>query len=220
VLSEDEARLFPANWGIPPERVHVTPFHWVLDERELDSDPGANGGIFAGGDSLRDYGPLFEAADGLAAPVTIASRTPPPRRLPENVVLGPVDPKRYDELLRAASVVVVPLEARHDRSAGQQNYLNAMALGKPVVVTDALGVRDYVEDRRTGLIVPPGDPRALRAALEWVLDPANAAEVGALGERARAAALERFGPERYVRSLLAVVDQALGGGQEPLGGEQ
>jgi glycosyltransferase involved in cell wall biosynthesis len=125
------------------------------------------------------------------------------------VTLGPVDATRYDELLRAASVVVVPIEARRDRSAGQQTYLNAMALGKPVVVTDALGVREYVEDGRTGLIVPPGDPSALRTALQWLLDPANSAEVTALGARARAVALERFGPDEYVRRLLEVLDVAL-----------
>jgi glycosyltransferase involved in cell wall biosynthesis len=78
-----------------------------------------------------------------------------------------------------------------------------------VVVTDALGVRDYVEDRRTGLIVPPGDAAALRAALGWLLDPANAGEVRAIGERGRAVALERFGPEQYVRRLVEVVDLAL-----------
>jgi hypothetical protein len=49
----------------------------------------------------------------------------------------------------------------------------------------------------------------MRAALDWVLDPANAGEVRALGERARRAALERFGPERYVERLLDVVDLAL-----------
>jgi glycosyltransferase involved in cell wall biosynthesis len=209
VLSADEARLFPQNWGVPAERVHVTPFHWVLDERSVEVVPEVDGGVFAGGDSLRDYGPLFEAAAGLPAQVTIASRTPRPARLPENVTLGPLDSARYDELFRRASVVVVPLEARRDRSAGQQTYLNAMVLGKPVVVTDATGVRDYVEDGETGLIVPPGDARALRGALEWALDPENGDEVRALGERARAAALERFGPERYVERLLEVVDEAL-----------
>jgi hypothetical protein len=209
VLSEAEAALFPANWGVPRERVHVTPFHWVLDEREIETVPEPSGGVFAGGDSLRDYGPLLAAADGLAAEVTIASRWPRPERLARNVRLGPLPSSRYDGALRDAAVVVVALEPRGDRSAGQQTYLNAMVLGKPVVVTDALGVREYVDDRETGLIVPPADPAALRAALDWLLDPGNAAEARALGERARTAALERFGPEDYVRRLLEVVDAAL-----------
>lgn len=209
VLSQEEATLFPATWGVAPERVHVTPFHWVLDESQVEEVPDTDGTIFAGGDSLRDYRPLLEAADGLAAGVTIASRSRAPVRAPANVMIGELNQRRYEERFRSASIVVVPLTPRRDRSAGQQTYLNAMVLGKPVVVTDALGVRDYVEDRRTGLIVPPGDTAALRAALDWLLDPANAGEVRAIGERARSVALERFGPEQYVRRLVEVVDLAL-----------
>ena len=209
VLSQEEATLFPATWGVAPERVHVTPFHWVLDEGQVEEVPETDGTIFAGGDSLRDYRPLLGAAEGLAAGVTIASRSRAPARPPANVTIGELSRRRYEEQFRSASIVVVPLEPRRDRSAGQQTYLNAMVLGKPVVVTDALGVRDYVEDRRTGLIVPPGDAAALRAALDWLIDPANAGEVRAIGERARTVALERFGPEQYVRRLVDVVDLAL-----------
>ena len=115
----------------------------------------------------------------------------------------------YDEQFRRAAVVVVPLKAHSERSAGQQTYLNAMVLGKAVIVTDALGVREYVEHGRTGLVVPPADPAALRTALDWALDPANQSEVRALGRRAREAALERFGPERYAERLLQVLDLAL-----------
>ena len=67
VLSQEEAALFPATWGVAPERVHVTPFHWVLDESEVEAAPDTDGTIFAGGDSLRDYGRRSVPADGLAA---------------------------------------------------------------------------------------------------------------------------------------------------------
>lgn len=209
VLSSEEARTFGSSWGVASERVHFTPFHWVLDEREVEEIPDRSGGVFAGGDSLRDYAPLIAAADGLPAQVTIASRTER-GPVPPNVALGALPGPRYDELFREASVVVVPLERRSDRSAGQQTYLNAMVLGKPVVVTDALGVRDYVEHGETGFLVPPGDPAALRERLRWILDPANEAEVHAVAERGRRAALERFGPNAYVERLLDVLDHALG----------
>jgi glycosyltransferase involved in cell wall biosynthesis len=43
--------------------------------------------------------------------------------------------------------------------------LEAMAAGKPVVATDVGGLSELVDDRRTGLLVPPRDSRALARAI-------------------------------------------------------
>jgi glycosyltransferase involved in cell wall biosynthesis len=48
--------------------------------------------------------------------------------------------------------------------------LEALLLGKPVVVTDVGGNREVVRPGRTGLIVPPEDPDALAAAMLEALD--------------------------------------------------
>jgi glycosyltransferase involved in cell wall biosynthesis len=62
----------------------------------------------------------------------------------------------------------------------------AMAWGRPVVATAVGGLTDAVEDGVTGLLVPPGDVVALRAAIERLLgDPDLRARLGAAG-RARA----------------------------------
>lgn len=203
VLSTAERSLFPRTWGVDADRVAFTPWYVGLSEEELADPPeGDEGFVFAGGDSLRDYGPLLAAAPRLGARLTIASRTLGRADVPEGVDAGPVSPERFTALTRSAATVVVPLEARRDRSAGQFTYLNAMALGKPVVVTDAPGVRDHVDDRRTGLVVPAGDPDALASAVAWTVAPATRAEAIAMGGRARADVLERFSPERYVDRLL------------------
>jgi len=112
--------------------------------------------------------------------------------------------------MRQATVVVVPIQGGLERSAGQQTYLNAMALGKPVVVTDTPGATDYVEDGITGLIVPPGDAEALRGALEWVLDEANREAVQTMAARAKDAARGRFTPTLYANRLLEIVKDAVG----------
>src|SRR5207245_11689910 len=39
--------------------------------------------------------------------------------------------------------------------------LEAMAAGLPAVATQVGGVTEVLEDRKTGLLVPPGDSRAL-----------------------------------------------------------
>lgn len=60
----------------------------------------------------------------------------------------------------------------------------AMAAGRPVVATDVGGTREIVADGRTGLLVPPGDPTALAAAISTVArDRSLAAAFGAAGRR-------------------------------------
>lgn len=99
---------------------------------------------------------------------------------------GFVDRPGLDALYRDASVFV--LASR--RGEGLPNVvLEAMSYARPVVVTPSGATRDLVEDGRNGLLVPPGDPAMLAAALRRLREqPALAAELGA---RARATA-ERF----------------------------
>jgi glycosyltransferase involved in cell wall biosynthesis len=84
-----------------------------------------------------------------------------------------------------------------------------MAMGKLVVVTDCLGVRDYVEDGETGLVVPPGDVDALREALVWAADPANDVAVRRIAARAREVARDRLDPDAYVVRVLGIARDAL-----------
>lgn len=60
----------------------------------------------------------------------------------------------------------------------------ALALAKPVVVTDVGGNRELVIDHETGLLVPPRDPEALaRGMLQLIRAPAQAAALGWAGRR-------------------------------------
>ncbi len=205
VLSSSERATFPGSWGVDPERVRFTPFYWTLPEDEPPARFGGHG-VFAGGDSLRDHETLLAAARSVDVPVTIATRLTLEGPVPAHVTVGPLAPDVFLDRLRETAVTVVPMRPGLVRSAGQQTYLNAMALGKPVVVSDVPGVRDHVTDGETGLVVPPGDADALAAALRWVTDPANADAVQRMGERARHVALTTAGPDQYVQRLLEVVD--------------
>jgi glycosyltransferase involved in cell wall biosynthesis len=66
------------------------------------------------------------------------------------------------------------------------SVLDAQAVGLPVAACRAGGIPEIVVDRETGLLVPPGDPAALAAALLELA--ADAALRASLGAKARAAA--------------------------------
>lgn len=63
--------------------------------------------------------------------------------------------------------------------------IEAMMLGTPVVVTDAGGNTELIEDGVTGRVVPVGDDRALRAALRDIADNPAAARERAAAAKAR-----------------------------------
>jgi glycosyltransferase involved in cell wall biosynthesis len=80
--------------------------------------------------------------------------------------------------------------------------LEAMAHGLPVISTAVDGIPEAVIDRRTGLLVPPADPRVLAEALMWAIaEPDKAARLGAAG-RARVEA--EFGLEPMVEKIAAL----------------
>jgi len=83
----------------------------------------------------------------------------------------------------------------------------AMAFGRPVVASAVGGLLDLVRDGETGLLVPPRDPVALRAALDRLLaDPALRAQLGAA---ARAHVAEYCAWDRVTERTIAVYRAAL-----------
>ena len=144
--------------------------------------------------------------------------TPPaPPVLPHGGVIEVVD--RYlsnsdaASLFRGASVVVCPY-----RDATQSGVvLSAFAFGVPVIASAVGGLPEYVIPDRTGLLVPPGDARALAAAIERVTcDPAFAAQ---LGRNVSAAAEGEFHWRHTAGALLLSYERATRHGRAPAPGE-
>ena len=214
VSSEAELPVFARRWEIDPRQVAVVPWYHGLTDADLRLTPTRDGEIVSAGYALRDYDLLLEAAPLISAPIWIGTHPAllghRAAGMPSNVTVSHVPRGEFLERLRRASAVVVPLERRQDRSAGQTTYLTAMALGKIVVVTDSIGVSDHIEDGRTGFIVPPGDSRALAAAITAVLDPAENERMTAVATAAAKAARTRFSPEEHLDRLLRVVAAATG----------
>lgn len=98
-------------------------------------------------------------------------------------------------LLSQSDVFVLPSRSE----AFPNGAIEAMAAGLPVVASRVGGLLDLIDHGRTGLLVEPGDPQALAAALRQLFtDRARAAQ---LGDRARAEVRQRYSFDRMVESF-------------------
>ena len=94
--------------------------------------------------------------------------------------VGRVQPWELAQAMGEAAVVAVP-------SLGGESFgivlLEGMAAGRPVVASDIPGYAAVLRDGVDGVLVPPGDPGALAAALADVLgDPHRGRAMGKAGK--------------------------------------
>jgi len=88
-----------------------------------------------------------------------------------------------------------------------KSALEAMAAGKPLVATDIAGLREAVVHETTGLLVPPGNPPALAAALQrLIVSPELRARMGAAG---RLRAEQNFSDAIICEQTLLVYDSLI-----------
>lgn len=168
--------------------------------------------VVSAGREHRDYTTLAGACGDLSVRVFIAAASlfspsathAQPEAWPANFTTAFADHPTLRDWYARAAVVAVPLVPT-DFQAGVTTILEAMSMGKPVVVSATEGQRDVVEDDVTGVMVPPGDAEALREAVERLL--ANPAERARLGTNARVAVEERFSLDAYAASLASHLEE-------------
>ncbi len=184
VWASAEAARYSKAYNVPREKFVFVPHHHSL--RNYTFEVGDKGYIFAGGNSDRDYGPFLESVRDLPVRCIVATTLPGLLRgksVPSNVQVVGATPSEFRQLMADSRIVVVPMQADLLRTGGQQTFLNAMYMGKPVILTDPQGGADYIEDGKTGILVPPGDSDALRGALAFLWNHPEEARV--IGERSR-----------------------------------
>ena len=111
--------------------------------------------------------------------------------------------KDAQALIQAGDIFVLPSLAEPFGLV----ILEAMALGRPVIATDAGGPPEIVEEGVTGLLVPPSDPPALAAAIRRLLSDRKAAEAMGRGGQERFQA--RFTAARMAQDMLALYRRIL-----------
>jgi len=187
----DEARALGAR------DVRVVPFGVDLPADVGEPDEPAH--VLFAGRLSEEKGVLefIEATEGL--PRVIVGDGPLRARVPEAIGFAP--PGELGAYYERAAVVCVPSRREGYGLAARE----AMAYGRPLVASRVGGLTDL--EGLGVVLVPPGDPRALRYAIEQLL--ADRGERQRLGSTARATAAEVFSHERCARSLIEVYEASL-----------
>jgi glycosyltransferase involved in cell wall biosynthesis len=236
--STAQSRIAVETLGMPAKKVALLPY--FADERFWDpalATPAPSSErpmICSAGLEFRDYTTLIAATRELDVDARIGAASHWARRnafgasadLPTNITVSAYNYRQLRDLYAAARFVVVPLRDVENQ-AGVTTILEAMAMGKAVVVTRTRGQTDVVRDWRSGAAAPPpgflaapefastlgalptgwyvqpNDPNDLRDAIGYLLaHPAVAEEMGANARRVVAA---RFGLDAFVERFAALL---------------
>ncbi len=188
---EEAARVLRERWRIPEERAVVLIVGRLSREKDHISLLRAVRSVLA-----RREVHLVVVGDGPErAPIEAAIRN---LNLGGNVTLTGQQPSA-EPFYGIADVA-----ALSSRTEGSPNaLLEAMAAGVPAVATRVGGIPEIVQHGESALLVPPGDPGALAAAMLRILveEPALA---GALAGRARSLVLEGHTPQERARALCRI----------------
>jgi len=79
-----------------------------------------------------------------------------------------------------------------------------MAVGRPIITTDAPGCRETIKDGENGFKVPPHNPQAVEIAMEkFIAEPDLILN---MGKRSRELAEQYFDAEKVNRRLLRFLE--------------
>jgi glycosyltransferase involved in cell wall biosynthesis len=213
-----QRELLIAQTGIPADRVAVARLgvdagYFTPRAAQARSEPLV---VAVGKDPARDYASFVDAVSGLGVKAEIAClpRNLDGVRLPPSVRARFVSAAELRTLYADAACVVLP-QRRADYPYGSEGggltaLLEAMAMARPIVVTDRPMLRDYVEHENQVVFAPAEDPVALAAAIERVLSDAQLAR--SLGASARERVDAGLTTRHFAEQLVPIFERAAGDG--------
>jgi glycosyltransferase involved in cell wall biosynthesis len=193
-----------------------------LFARQRPTKKGYTLANFGGVSSARMTGEIIAALGSLPAsnPVrmVLGGRTKQPdieescRREPGWRRVDPVGMVDKNEMvyhLGGASAAIVLFSDQPNHRAIRSNRLyESLAAGLPVIVSDFLAWREFVEEYRCGICVDPHDPRAISSAILHLVDHPEEGEE--MGRRGRWAVQHLFNWEHEAEKLLTLYRDLVG----------
>jgi glycosyltransferase involved in cell wall biosynthesis len=184
-----------------------------VDDRFYSPESGPPGDyILAVGQEQRDYDTLLRAISGSNLRLVIVAsspwstfsvKVPDPKDV---TILSHIPFIQLRDLYARARLVVTPL-FDVDYAAGANAVLEAMSMGKPLLLSRTAGICDYVVDGVTGRYFSPGEPEELREQIRELWD--CPAEQKRLGMNARQAVEESMNMDTYVSRVVQVIEKTL-----------
>jgi glycosyltransferase involved in cell wall biosynthesis len=241
VHSSLQQQIAREHLGLREEQIALVPYQ--TDDRfwRPQSTPVINQ-ICSAGLEYRDYATLCVAVTGLDINVVIAAASHwsthkgvDRQQLPPNVRVAAYDYAELRQLYAESLFVVVPL-LDVENQAGITTILEAMAMGKAVIVSHTRGQTDVVRDRRhrsrtddtrptqpdwarvlgaddetaegyTGIYVRPGDVDELRRAIVYLIDHPDVARM--LGANGRRFVETTMGLDQFTARMAAIIEGCL-----------
>jgi glycosyltransferase involved in cell wall biosynthesis len=209
-----------SDYHLPPGKITVvhpgvTPDQWSCPSRPLSESTGKAGQppvriLFVGGDLARKGGDLlWEVFRELritypAVELHLVTKTSLPAEPGVFLYndLGPNDP-RLIQLYHQADLFVLPTLG----DCLPMVLSEAGAAGLPCISTRVAGIPEIITDGKSGLLIPPKDGRALKAALvRMIEDPELRRRMGA---RAEQIVRQQFDSAKNTDQLLALLKETI-----------
>lgn len=99
-------------------------------------------------------------------------------------------------VIAASQVVVLPSY----REGTPRAVLEAMAMGRPIITSDAPGCRQTVEDGVTGFLVPVRDVHILKSRMEWIIH--NQDKVARMAQASLARSHDLYDVRKVVSAII------------------
>jgi glycosyltransferase involved in cell wall biosynthesis len=200
--------------GLPGNKITVKANFLDTDPGEGER-PGEVGYALYAGRLAEDKGirVLLDAWEALPSPwpLRIAGAGPlleytrdRAKHLPHVEVCGGMSHDRVLELMKGASVLIVPSLWYEGLPT---TVIEAYATGLPVIASDLGSLRSLIGEGVTGYRFPAGDSRALAGCVERMLAPDH--DRAAMGVNARAVFQQNYSPDVSYQALLSIYQRAL-----------
>tara|TARA_R110002124_G_scaffold286927_1_gene469190 strand:- start:250 stop:1356 length:1107 start_codon:yes stop_codon:yes gene_type:complete len=203
---EKESKCFPVSWG-----ADVGFYKNLKAKKESDQAPYA----VCAGTADRDYDMLIKAFENLpynlkiyCTPNTIPSSV----NLPANVTVDTTWVP-YDQLLESyvnSSFIIIPLKEEireKGNTYGLTVLLDAMAVGKPILMTQHSFLDIDIEEEKIGLWVNENNPEGWNKKLKKMIG--GELNLDEMGERAKNLHIEKYNIQNFANQMAEVFKTVL-----------